>query len=193
MDLVAQLHQERMQLEPWSQRWIDLWIAETHLEAELLRIKQGIVRCGCSLCKQLGSVVVGEAEAVIVVPPLLPAVSPIPSTETAAAKGRGRPRTRAVCPFCNSLVPPDNLGYWPGWEEGNIPPYWATLRLYVFFRDNLTCRGCHKKFPVDKLIARHIIPKEKGGFDAAYNLHTYCHECHPVEAETEEAGGAIPL
>jgi hypothetical protein len=71
------------------------------------------------------------------------------------------------------------LGFWKGWQEGEFPPYWGVLRLYVFRRDGYRCTVCHKVFRNEKLLdAHHIIEKERGGSDNPKNLATVCSKCH---------------
>lgn len=89
-------------------------------------------------------------------------------------------RIRKVkCPHCSQNIEDFNeLGWWHGWQFGKEPPYWKSLRAFVFRRDEYRCQSCQKTFPASKLVAHHIEPKEIGGMDSARNLQTLCLECH---------------
>lgn len=90
------------------------------------------------------------------------------------------PPQKPTCPHCGQTIHDfENLGWWWGWEFGKEPAYWGELRLYVFRRDDYKCFDCDTQFPVYKLNAHHIDPKEKGGIDGARNLRTLCLDCHP--------------
>lgn len=107
-------------------------------------------------------------------------------------KKPGRPSQKGgACPHCGSEVTDfSKLGFWYGWQLGIVPPYWESLRLYVFQRDNYTCQDCHQRLSVNKLRCHHIQKKEDGGTDSALNLRTLCGDCHsdehPIMPEDEE-------
>lgn len=87
-----------------------------------------------------------------------------------------------VCPHCNQKLTVrrfNYLGYWHGWTQGKEPPYWNSLRNYIFKRDGYTCAKCKEVFKASDLVAHHIVPKEAGGIDGARNLITMCKTCHP--------------
>lgn len=60
---------------------------------------------------------------------------------------------------------------------------YAALRLGVFERDGWKCRRC--AIGVEKAIleADHIVPRSRGGKDAAENLITLCRDCHRAKTE----------
>jgi 5-methylcytosine-specific restriction endonuclease McrA len=95
-----------------------------------------------------------------------------------------------TCPVCNHKLDFETLGHWIGWEFGITPPYWEILRLYIFRRDEFTCRKCHRRLAADLLQCHHIVRKEEGGTDSAKNLQTLCRDCHedlkPIMPENDE-------
>lgn len=52
---------------------------------------------------------------------------------------------------------------------------WKYLAKIVKSRDKHTCKSCHIKVG---LTVHHIIPRDKGGKDLAFNLITLCYSCH---------------
>ncbi len=96
-------------------------------------------------------------------------------------KKRGRPKkSGGKCPHCRQVISDFNwLGWWWGWQYGLEPPYWEELRSYVLRRDRFQCKDCKQTFGMSGLVAHHLDPKENQGPDAAWNLATVCHECHP--------------
>lgn len=92
----------------------------------------------------------------------------------------GRPSARnAFCPHCQGEIKNfEDLGFWYGWQLGIEPPYWATLRIYVFRRDKYTCQSCGRRLPPLELRCHHIEPKETGGTDSSRNMRTLCGKCH---------------
>jgi 5-methylcytosine-specific restriction endonuclease McrA len=98
-------------------------------------------------------------------------------------KAKGKPirekENLPTCPHCQQKIKTfENLGWWWGWEQGVMPPYWDQLRLYVFSRDGYKCQKCNALFKETQLECHHIVPKEEGGHDGARNLTTLCHGCH---------------
>ncbi|MGH6690260.1 MAG: HNH endonuclease [Gammaproteobacteria bacterium] len=106
-----------------------------------------------------------------------PLVGAVVSAPVASRK-QGRPPRHGRCPFCNSNVAFEDLGYWWGWEHGIEPPYWQGLRAYVLARDGRRCVQCGKD---NALEVHHVQPKESGGKDGARNLRTLCRTCHEAE------------
>jgi hypothetical protein len=51
--------------------------------------------------------------------------------------------------------------------------------MYVFERDNWTCKECgNRKNEIISLHGHHIIPLYKGGKDSVDNIITLCEKCH---------------
>lgn len=99
---------------------------------------------------------------------------------------------KPTCPHCRQDLHEEdfeNLGWWWGWSEGIVPPYWDALRIYVFRRDDWRCWRCGEIYAAEKLNAHHVTPKELGGTDSAKNLRSTCIYCHedlkPIMPEPE--------
>ena len=86
----------------------------------------------------------------------------------------------------------ESLGTWEHWAEGKSPPYWESLRLYVFLRDKRKCWRCHGLFAESGLECHHIVPKEQGGSDNPKNLRTLCGVCHDVAHTDDSVSLGIP-
>ena len=68
---------------------------------------------------------------------------------------------------------------------------WAVVRLYIFQRDNFTCRYCGASGVA--LECDHVIPVSKGGSNEKSNLVTSCRTCNRTKADKtpEEMGWAL--
>ena len=51
------------------------------------------------------------------------------------------------------------------------------LEIYIYNRDNETCQQCGMWVEFGNK-PHHVIPKSRGGDDAAYNLVLLCQRCH---------------
>lgn len=79
------------------------------------------------------------------------------------------------------------------------------VRLTVFERDDWTCRTCGFRQTEDerrKIVERgglgryltidHIVPKSKGGRNAAENLQVLCNRCNRAKADSCDPADIIP-
>lgn len=53
-----------------------------------------------------------------------------------------------------------------------------STRFAVLLRDNFTCRYCGARPPAVTLQIEHVIPRSRGGTDAASNLAAACEDCN---------------
>lgn len=70
---------------------------------------------------------------------------------------------------------------------------WDKLRKQVLHRDNYLCQGCLQEGRLTPLCVKprdhavdHIMPKAKGGTDAAVNLQSLCAPCHDRKTARDE-------
>jgi 5-methylcytosine-specific restriction enzyme A len=79
------------------------------------------------------------------------------------------------------------------------------VRLTVFKRDDWTCRSCGfrqteadrrrvvgRRRPGRFLTIDHIVPRSKGGRNAAENLQVLCNVCNREKADSLDPADAIP-
>lgn len=65
---------------------------------------------------------------------------------------------------------------------------WQRLRLTILYRDPI-CVRCERRASID---IDHIVPKERGGTDAASNLQGLCHGCHSRKTCVADGGWGRP-
>lgn len=63
-------------------------------------------------------------------------------------------------------------------KQSSTGAAWDTIRAYVLKRDGYVCAYCHKQLEGSDATVDHILAKENGGTDDAYNLVSACRRCN---------------